>query len=154
MPESGVCVTITGMIGTKIYTKKSRVYFFLLMYALLALAGGALMVQSVARDEKLSNAAGFMVIFGAGMAIMTLVKSRRPQVEVTEDFLTLKQSSTPQLVRYRHIKTVTRSDKNRLAVTLYEDGVRKDVTIWLREFDTADADKLADFLSQMRRKAR
>jgi hypothetical protein len=100
------------MIGAKLYTKKSRIYFFLLMYALLALAGGALVVQS----------------------IVTLVKSRRPQVEVNEDFLTLKQASTPQLVRYRHIETVTRPDKNRLSVTLYEDGVRKDVTIWLREF--------------------
>jgi hypothetical protein len=80
------------------------------MYALLALAGGALMVQSVARDEKL-NAAGFMVIFGAGMAIMTLVKSRRPQVEVNEDFLTLNQSRAQQLVRYRNISAVTRPDK-------------------------------------------
>jgi len=128
--EPDVCDTITGMIGTKLYTKKSRVYFFLLMYGILALAGGTLVVQSIARDEKLSNASGFMVIFGAGMFIMTLVKSRRPEVAVYEDFLTLNQSRTPQLVRYRNI-----------------------VTIWLREFDKTDGDKLADFLSQMRRKA-
>lgn len=142
------------MIGTKIYTRKSRVYFFLLMYAILALAGGALMVQSVARDEKLSNAAGFMVIFGAGMAIMTLIKNRRPQVEVNEEFLTLKQSGIPQILRYRNLAGISRPDKSRLVVTLYEDGVRKDVTIWIRELDKADVDKLADFLSEMRRKTR
>ena len=140
------------MIGTKLYTKKSRVYFFLLMYGILALAGGALVVESVTRGEKLSNAAGFMVIFGAGMFIMTLVKSRRPQVAVHEDFLSLNQSRVTQLVRYRNIVTVSRPDRNRLIVTLREDGVRKDVTIWLRELDKADGDKLADFLSQMRRK--
>jgi len=141
------------MIGTKLYTEKSRVYFFLLMYGILALAGGTLVVQSIARDEKLSNAAGFMVIFGAGMFIMTLVKSRRPEVAVYEDFLTLNQSRTPQLVRYRNIVTVSRPDKNRLIVTLREDDVRNDVTIWLRELDKTDGDKLADFLSQMRGKA-
>ena len=141
------------MIGTKLYTKKSRVYFFLLMYGILALAGGTLVVQSIARDEKLSNAAGFMVIFGAGMFIMTLVKSRRPEVAVYEDLLTLNQSRTPQLVRYRNIVTVSRPDKNRLIVTLREDDVRNDVTIWLRELDKTDGDKLADFLSQMRGRA-
>ena len=141
------------MIGTKLYTEKSRVYFFLLMYGILALAGGTLVVQSIARDEKLSNAAGFMVIFGAGMFIMTLVKSRRPEVAVYEDFLTLNQSRTPQLVRYRNIVTVSRPDKNRLIVTLREDDVRNDVTIWLRELDKTDGDKLADFLSQMRGRA-
>jgi hypothetical protein len=141
------------MIGTKLYAKKSRVYFFLLMYGILALAGGALVAQSIAAGEKLSNAAGFMVIFGAGMFIMTLVKGRRPQVAVSADFLTLNQTRMQQLVRYRNIVTVSRPDKNRLIVTLREDGVRKDVTIWLRELDKADGDKLADFLSQMRRRA-
>jgi len=123
------------------------------MYGILALAGGTLVVQSIARDEKLSNAAGFMVIFGAGMFIMTLVKSRRPEVAVYEDLLTLNQSRTPQLVRYRNIVTVSRPDKNRLIVTLREDDVRNDVTIWLRELDKTDGDKLADFLSQMRGRA-
>jgi hypothetical protein len=124
------------------------------MYAVLALAGAALIVQSVARDEKPSNAAGFMLIFGAGMSIMTLVKSRRPQVEVHEDFLTLNQARTTQLVRYRDIATVSRPDRNRLVVTLREDNGRRDVTIWLKELDMADVEKLADFLSQMRRKGR
>ena len=133
MPGRGVCAAILAMIGIKLYAEKSRVCFFLFMYSVLALAGAALIVQSIARNEESSNAAGFMLISGAGMAIMTLVKSRRPQGEVHEDFLTMNQSRTAQLVRYRKIATVSHPDKNRIVVALREDAGRKDVTIWLND---------------------
>jgi len=114
------------MIGTKLYTKISRVYFFLLMCGILAIAGGAHAIRSVARSENLSNAAGFMMIFGAGMFIVTLAKNGQLQIAVHEDYLTQKQSRTQQLVRPRHIMTVLRPDKNRLFITLREDDDRKD----------------------------
>jgi len=80
------------MIGTKLYQKKARVYFFLLMYGILAIAGGFFAALSLSRNQSPSGAIGFMVIFGAGMFVMTLVKSRRPQVSVYEDDLELNQS--------------------------------------------------------------
>ena len=142
------------MIGTKLYEKKARVYFFLIMYGILAIAGGVFAAQSLARNQSPSGAIGFMVIFGAGMFVMTLVRSRRPQVSVYEDDLEVNQSRTLQIVRYRNIVSVSQPDKNRLVVKLWEDGERKDVTIWLRELDRADVERLADFLSQKSRKAK
>jgi len=136
------------MIGTKLYTKRARVNLFLLLYGLLAVAGGLLTVQSFSRNEALSGSIGFMVIFGAGMFILTLVKSRQPQVSVHEDFLELHQSRIKQLIRYRHILAITRPDKKRLVITLQEDRSRKDITIWLKELEQSEIDRLADFLSK------
>ena len=134
------------MIGTKLYQRKSLVYFFLLLYGILAIAGGVLTVQAVTNNEVPGNAAGFMLVFGIGMCILTLVKSRKPQISFFPDFLELRQSRTPDLVRYRNIVSVSRKDVNRLVVALREDKERKEVTIWLRELERADIERLADFL--------
>lgn len=116
------------------------------MYGILSLAGFALIAQSVMRNQTASNAAGFMIIFGLGMFILTLVKSRRPQVYIREDFLELNQSRAKQIVRYRNIRKVSRPDKNRLVITLREDNWKKDVVVWLKELDPADIGKLYEFL--------
>ncbi len=142
------------MIGTKLYTRRNRVYLFLALYAGLAIIGVLLSAQSFSRNEPLSASVGFMVIFGAGMCIMTLIKSRQPQVSVHKDFLEVHQSRTKQLIRYRNIISVTRPDKKRLVITLHEDRSRKDATIWLKELETNDIDKLADFLSKEKGKSR
>ncbi|MBI5632048.1 MAG: hypothetical protein HZA15_00985 [Nitrospirae bacterium] len=142
------------MIGTKIYIKKSRLYLFLLLYGLLALAGVLLIAQSFSRNEALSGSVGFMVIFGAGMFIMTLIKSRQPQVSVHKDFLEVYQSRTKQLIRYRNIIGIDRPDKKRLVITLHEDHSRKDMTIWLKELEEGEIDKLAAFLSQEKGRSR
>lgn len=134
------------MIGTKLYQRKSRVYFFLLLYGILAIAGAVLTAQAVTQNEVPGNAAGFMLVFGAGMCILTIVKGRKPQVSFFADFLEIRQSRTPVLVRYRNIVSVSRKDMNRLVVNLREDKERKEVTIWLRELGRDDIERLADFL--------
>lgn len=136
------------MIGTKLYTRRDRVYLFLALYGILALAGGFVIAQSFSRNEPLSGAAGFLVIFGAGMCIMTLVKSRQPQVTVHADFAEVKQSRIKQLIRYRNIVGVARPDRKRLLVTLHEDHSRKEVVIWLKELEEKDVNRLTEFLSQ------
>ena len=135
------------MVGTKVYQKRSQAYFFLAMYGLMAVIGFVLIAQAVMRNQTASNAAGFMIIFGVGMFILTLVKSRKPQVYICEDFLELNQSRTKQVVRYRNITKVSRPDKNRLVLSLWEDGSKKEAVIWLKELDAADIEKVSDFLA-------
>lgn len=140
------------MTGTKIYPKKSGVYFFLIMYGILTGMGGFMIAQAISRNQGPSGAAGFMVIFGVGMFILTLVKAGRPQVVLLQDFLELRQSRNLQLVRYRNIVGVTRPDRNRIDVTLREENAKKVVTIWLKELDPADVERLAEFLAAKVRK--
>jgi len=113
----------------------------------MAVIGFVLIAQAVMRNQTASNAAGFMIIFGVGMFILTLVKSRKPQVYLCEDFLELNQSRTKQVVRYRNITKVSRPDKNRLVLSLWEDGSKKEAVIWLKELDAADIEKVSDFLA-------
>jgi hypothetical protein len=140
------------MVGTKLYTKKSLVYVHLFMYGVLALAGGVLLGAAVSRGERPSGILGFVVVFGLGMFILTLVKSRRPQVAVYKDFMELRQSRMPQLVRYRNLAAVSRPDPRRLVLTLHEDNERKYVTVWLKELSKTDIDMLAEFLAKNRGK--
>jgi hypothetical protein len=140
------------MIGTNLYPKKSRTRFFLIMYFLMLVTGIVLSVQPVLRDEGLPGATGFMIVFGAGMFIMTFYKSRKPQISIFGDFLELNQSRTKELVRYRYITGVTRPDSNRLVVRLTEDEQKKEVTVWLRDLDKADIEKLSEFLLKKARK--
>jgi len=140
------------MIGTKIYQKRSQVYFFLAVYGILAIAGGSVMTLAIVRGQSVTGAAGFMVIFGAGMFILTLLKSRRPQISICGDFLELNQSRAKQLVRYRNIAAVSQPDKNRLVVALREDNGKKDVVIYLKELEPSDIERLGEFLRQKRGK--
>ncbi|MHB8880049.1 MAG: hypothetical protein ACYC69_00910 [Thermodesulfovibrionales bacterium] len=142
------------MTGTKIYQRRSQAYFFLAMYGILALIGSGLIGQAVMQNKPASNAAGFMIIFGAGMFILTLIKSRRPQVSVFEDFLELTQSRTKEIIRYRNITKVLRPDKSRLVLSLWEDGRKKEAVIWLKELDASDVERLSEFLTAKSRKGR
>lgn len=135
------------MIGTKIYIKRSQACFFLSMYGVLAAIGGVLSVQPVLKGGSPGNAAGFMLVFGAGMFILTLVKNRKPQISFFEDFLELAQGRTKQLVRYRHIIAANRPTPNSIVLTLKEDGRKNDVEIWTKELEKSDVEKLYDFLS-------
>lgn len=142
------------MIGKKLYARRDRVYIFLVLYAILAVAGGLVIAQSFSRSEPPSGTSGFLVIFGAGMCILTLIKSRQAQVSVHKDFLELHQSHTKQLIRYRNIVNIVRPDKKRLVVTLYEDRSRKEVLIWTKDLEESEIDQLADFLSQEKGRSR
>jgi len=46
----------------RLYTRKSFVYFHLVMYGVLALAGGVLLGQAISRGEKPSGLLGFVVV--------------------------------------------------------------------------------------------
>lgn len=103
------------------------------------------MLQAM-RGQNPPAAAGFMLIFGAGMFFLTLSKSRKPQVSIYQDFLELSQTRKKQLIRYRNLTGVTRPDKMKIVVTLREDGEKKEIPIWLKDLDAADIEKLYDFL--------
>jgi len=140
------------MIGARLYQRKSQAYFFVTMYGLLALVGGGMAALSVRNKQSVPGAAGFMVVFGLGMAALSLVKSRKAQVSVHEDFLEVNQSRAVRSLRYRNMTAVSRRDKNRLLVTLRENGVVKNEVIWLKELDPVDVGKLHDFLKIRRGK--
>jgi hypothetical protein len=136
------------MVGAKLYPRKSLTFSHLFLYGVLAVAGGLLLGGAISRSERFSGVAGFLLIFGAGMSVMTLVKSRRPQVSVYGDFIELRQSRMPQLVRYRNLTAVSRPDRKRLLLSLREGNERKEVTVWLKELSAAEVDSLADFLAK------
>lgn len=140
------------MVNTKLYQRKSQVRFFLAMYALLALAGGGTAAWLIRNNQSGSNAVGFMLAFGIGMFILTLVRSRKPQVLVYEDFLEVNQGRAVQTVRYRNMTAVSRPDRSRLVVTLNEEGGSRNVVIWLRELESDDVERLFAFLQKRKGK--
>jgi len=88
-----------------------------------------------------------MIVFGAGMFFMTLIKGLRPQVAIFGDYLELFQGRSKQMVRFRHIVSVSRPGKDRILIVLREDGVRREVPILTGELEEADIEKLSAFLS-------
>ena len=142
------------MIGTKLYQKKSQVYLFLAMYGLLAFAGCAMAALAIRSKQNVSGAVGFMIVFGLGMAVNTLIKSRKAQVSVHEDFMDVDQSRTVRSLRYRNMTGVSRPNKNRLVVTFREDGVTKNEVIWTKELDPVEVGKLYDFLTKSKGKGK
>lgn len=136
------------MIGTKLYQKKSRVDFFLMMYGILALIGVALIAVSLYRGQNPSSSEGFTLVFGAGMFFMTWYKRGKPRVIVGEAFLELRQQFKPQFATYSKISTVTRTKDNRLVIAVREGHDIKRVSIWLKDLETADGDRLEQFLKK------
>lgn len=141
MPLPGI-----AMIGTRLYQKKSQAYFFIAMYGLLAVVGSSMATLSIRNKQNVSGAVGFMIVFGLGMAVNAMIKSRRAQVSVHEEFLDVNQSRTARSLRYRNMTGISRPDKNRLIITLREDGAVKNEVIWLKELEPADVQNLHDFL--------
>jgi len=138
------------MIGTKLRQRKSQVRRFLRLYVLLALAGGTLAGFSLGSGQRIGGAAGFLVVFGAGMAVSTLLRGRRAQVSVHADFVEVDQGRSRRTLRYRNITAVSRPDANRLVVTLREDEGAKNEVIWLRDLEPEEVKRLQDFLRQAR----
>jgi len=134
------------MIGTKLYQKKSLSDFFLMMYGILALIGVALTGVSLYRNQNPSGPEGFTLIFGAGMFFMTWYKRGQPRVIVGDVFLELKQQFKPQFVTYSKISTVTRTKDNQLVIAVREGHDIKRITVWLKDLEAADADRLENFL--------
>ena len=142
------------MIGTKLYQKKSQVYLFLTLYGLLALVGCGMAALSIRNKQNVSGGVGFMIVFGLGMAVNTLIKSRKAQVSVYEDFIEVDQSRTPRTLRYRDMTGVSKPNKNRLVITFREAGATKNEVIWTKELDPIDVGRLYDFLTKSKGKGK
>ncbi|MHB8834263.1 MAG: hypothetical protein ACYC9Y_00900 [Candidatus Methylomirabilia bacterium] len=142
------------MIGTKLYQKKSQAFFFIAMYGLLAIVGVGMATLSIRNKQNVSGAVGFMIVFGLGMAVNTLLKSRKAQVAVHEDFLEVDQSRTPRTLRYRNMTGVSKPNKGRLIITVREDGATKNEVIWIKELDPVEVGKLYDFLTKSKGKGK
>jgi hypothetical protein len=142
------------MIGTKLYQKKSQAYLFIALYGLLAIVGSSMATMSVQNKQNVSGAVGFMIVFGLGMAVNTLIKSRKAQVSVHEEFLDVNQSRTVKSLRYRNMTGVSRPDKNRLIITLREDGAVKNEVIWTKELEPAEVELLYGFLTKSKGKGK
>lgn len=136
------------MIGTKLYQNKSRVYFFLVMYSVLAVVGIILIALSLSRNQNPSGAEGFTLIFGAGMAILTWYKGRKPRVIIGETSLELYQQNKPRFIAYKDISTVTRTKDQRLVIAVRDGHTVDRVTVWLKELEEADAEKLVDYCNR------
>lgn len=142
------------MIGAKLYQKKLQAYLFIGLYGVLAIVGSTMATLSIGNKQNVSGAVGFMIVFGFGMAVNALIKSRRAQVSVHEEFMDVNQSRTVRSLRYRNMTGVSRPDKNRLIITLREDGAVKNEVIWLKELEPVDIQNLHDFLTRRKGKGR
>ena len=136
------------MIGTKLYEKKSRVYLFLALYGILA-AGGALHAVWTARQGKpVPGGSGFMIVFGAGMAIRTFLKSKKPLVVVHEERLELNQTNKTESIRYKDIVGTEQPDNGRLVLITREAHATKKNIIWLSHLENDDAERFAAFMKK------
>jgi hypothetical protein len=77
------------------------------------------------------------------MFVMTLIRSRRPQVAAYKDFMELRQYQMRQLVPYRNLVAVSRPDQKRLALALREDRIGGTDRL-AKELSRSDSDLLAD----------
>ena len=134
------------MIGSKVLPKRSKIRRFLILYGVLGLGGLGLAGAFVAKGQQVPTAAGFMIVFGLGMAGMTWAKGSRPLVVVREEFLELNFHRRPEFIVYKKISTVTRTENGQLVVSVRDGHDIKKVTVWLRELELVDADRLAAFL--------
>ena len=142
------------MTGMKLFQKKSQAHLLVALYGLLAVVGSSLATLSIQKQQNVSGAVGFMIVFGLGMAVNAMIRSRRAQVAVHEEFLDVNQSRTIKSLRYRNMTGVSRPDRNRLIVTLREDGAVKNEVIWTKELEPAEVGILYDFLTSRKGKGK
>ena len=142
------------MTGTKLYQKKSQAYLFLALYGLLALVGSVMAALAIRSEQSVSGGIGFMIVFGLGMAVNTLIKSRKAQVSVHEEFMEVDQSRTVRSLRYADMTGVSRPNKNRLVITFREAGATKNEIIWTKELDPVEVGELYDFLTSRKGKGK
>lgn len=133
------------MIGTKLYQKKSRVIFFLVMYGILAVIAVTLIAVSLHGNQNPSGVHGFTLIFSAGMVFLTWRKSAKPRVVIHEKHLELNQQNKPIFVTFKNIANATRTRDNRLVIAVREGHTVNNVTVWLKDLENSDADRLVEF---------
>jgi len=138
------------MIGTKIYQKKTTVFFFLAAYGILTAIGISILAVGLSRGQNASGTAGFMTIFGAGMFIRTWLKSKKPFILILDEQIELNQLNKPEYIRYKNISNVDRPDDKRLVLSVRDGHQIKKVTIWLKNLEHSDAVALTDFVVKKR----
>ena len=136
------------MIGTKLYQKKERLYLFLALYAILALLGVAYSIVIAMRNQAIPGAAGFMIVFGAGMCIQTYLKGRKPIVIVEEERLELNQTNRPEYVRYKDITGVEQREGGQVVLKIRDGHTPRKVIIYGKYLEKKDTELLATFLSK------
>ncbi|NTW58321.1 MAG: hypothetical protein HGA43_04055 [Nitrospirae bacterium] len=136
------------MIGTKLYQKKERLYLFLALYGILAMLGTAYSIVMVTRGQDPSGAAGFMIVFGAGMCIRTYVRGRKPVVEVQEERLELNQTNRTEYIRYKDITSVERRDAGQIVLKVRDGHTPRKVIIYGKYLEKKNAEQLAAFLGK------
>ena len=136
------------MIGTKLFQKKARIYLLLALYGMLSLLGIAFSAVLIKRNQDPSAAAGFMVVFGAGMCVQTYLKSRKPVVVVQEEQLELNQTNRPEYVRYKDIISMERRDAEQIVLKIRDGHTPRKVIIYGKYLEKKDADQLAEFLGK------
>lgn len=142
------------MIGTKLYSRRSRLRTFIILYGILGVGGLVVASLFAGRGQEVPGAAGFMIVFGLGMAVLTWNKGRKPLVAVHDEYLELNFQRRPQFIVFKNISTVNRTQDGRLAVAVRDGHDIKNVTVWLKELEAAEGDRLAEFLQKKGWKAR
>ena len=136
------------MIGSKLYQKKERLYLFLALYAILALLGVVYSIVIIMRNQAIPGAAGFMIVFGAGMCIQTYLKGRKPVVVIEGERLELNQTNRPEYVRYKDITGVEQRDGGQIVLMIRDGHTPRKVIIYGKYLEKKDAEQLAVFLSK------
>ena len=136
------------MIGTKLYQMKGRQYLFLALYGILAVLGIAYSIVMIARNQNPPAAAGFMIIFGAGMCIRTFLRGRKPVVSVLDEQLELNQTNRPEYIRYRDIISVEQRESGQIVLKVRDGHAPRNVVIYGQYLEKEEADQLAAFLGK------
>ncbi|MDH4162610.1 MAG: hypothetical protein OEW15_07960 [Nitrospirota bacterium] len=136
------------MVGSKYYEKRSRVYLFLALYGVLAGAGIVHAVYTARQGKPVAGGSGFMIVFGAGMAVRTFLKSRKPLAVLHEERLELNQTNKAEYIRYKDIVGTEQPDEKQLVVKARDGHATRKNIIWLSHFEKTDSERLAKFLTK------
>lgn len=136
------------MIGSKLYQKKKRLYLLIGLYGGLAVLGMAYSLLVAMRNQDPSTGAGFMIVFGVGMCIMTYIRGRKPVVVVEAERLELNQTNRPEHVRYKDITNVEQRGKGQIVISVRDGHTPRKVIIYGQYMENKDAEQLAVFLKK------
>ena len=136
------------MIGTKLFQKNARVYLLLALYGMLSLLGIVFSAILIKRNQDPSAAAGFMVVFGLGMCLLTFLKSKKPIVVVEEERLELNQTNKPEYVRYKDITSVEQDGAGQIVIKVRDGHTPRKIIIYGKYLNKNEAEQLASFLSK------
>jgi hypothetical protein len=140
------------MTGSKLYEKRSRVYLFLALYGILALMGIAHAVYTAKQGNPVAGGSGFMIVFGAGMAVRTFLKSKNPLVVIHDERLELNQTNKAEYIRYKDIVGTEQPDSKQLVLKTREAHTTRKNIIRLSHLEKDDADRFTAFMTKKERK--